>query len=31
VVRIYTPKDFKITQIMGDVVKLVETTALPGA
>ena len=28
VARIYTPKDFKITQIMGDVVRLVETTAL---
>lgn len=28
VARIYTPKDFKITQIMGDVVKLVEATAL---
>lgn len=28
VARIYTPKDFKITEIMGDVVRLVETTAL---
>jgi ethylmalonyl-CoA mutase len=28
VARIYTPKDFKITEIMGDVVKLVEATAL---
>ncbi|MCY1648972.1 protein meaA [Caulobacter sp. SL161] len=31
VARIYTPKDFKITQIMGDVVKLVEATALAEA
>lgn len=31
VARIYTPKDFKITQIMGDVVKLVEATALTEA
>ncbi|ATC34276.1 protein meaA [Caulobacter vibrioides] len=31
VARIYTPKDFKITQIMGDVVKLVEATALAQA
>jgi len=31
VARIYTPKDFKITQIMGDVVKLVEATALERA
>ena len=31
VARIYTPKDFKITQIMGDVVKLVEATALEQA
>ncbi len=31
VARIYTPKDFKITQIMGDVVKLVESTALAEA
>lgn len=29
--RIYTPKDFKITQIMGDVVRLVEATALAEA
>jgi (2R)-ethylmalonyl-CoA mutase len=28
VARIYTPKDFKITDIMGDIVKLVERTAL---
>ena len=28
VARIYTPKDFKITEIMGDVVRLVEATAL---
>ncbi|WP_165185053.1 protein meaA [Caulobacter soli] len=28
VARIYTPKDFKITEIMGDVVKLVEAAAL---
>lgn len=28
VARIYTPKDFKITQIMGDVVALVEASAL---
>jgi (2R)-ethylmalonyl-CoA mutase len=27
VARIYTPKDFKITQIMGDVVRLVEAVA----
>ncbi|MFT4252910.1 MAG: protein meaA [Caulobacter sp.] len=27
VARIYTPKDFRITQIMGDVVRLVEATA----
>ncbi|PLR27885.1 protein meaA [Caulobacter zeae] len=31
VARIYTPKDFRITQIMGDVVKLVEATALAEA
>jgi (2R)-ethylmalonyl-CoA mutase len=31
VARIYTPKDFKITQIMGDVVRLVEATALERA
>jgi (2R)-ethylmalonyl-CoA mutase len=31
VARIYTPKDFKITEIMGDVVKLVEATALAEA
>lgn len=31
VARVYTPKDFKITQIMGDVVKLVEATALERA
>jgi (2R)-ethylmalonyl-CoA mutase len=24
--RVYTPKDYKITQITGDVVKLVEET-----
>lgn len=29
--RIYTPKDFKITEIMGDVVRLVEATALAEA
>jgi len=28
VARIYTPKDFKITEIMGDVVRLVEQTAV---
>jgi (2R)-ethylmalonyl-CoA mutase len=28
VARVYTPKDFKITEIMGDVVRLVEATAL---
>jgi len=31
VARIYTPKDFKITEIMGDVVALVEATALERA
>ncbi len=31
VARIYTPKDFKISEIMGDVVKLVEATALAEA
>jgi (2R)-ethylmalonyl-CoA mutase len=31
VARIYTPKDFKITEIMGDVVRLVEATALAEA
>ncbi len=31
VARIYTPKDFRITEIMGDVVKLVEATALERA
>ena len=31
VARIYTPKDFKITEIMGDVVKLVEDAALAEA
>jgi (2R)-ethylmalonyl-CoA mutase len=31
VARIYTPKDFRITQIMGDVVRLVEATALEQA
>lgn len=31
VARIYTPKDFRITEIMGDVVKLVEATALAEA
>ncbi|KSB91302.1 protein meaA [Caulobacter vibrioides] len=31
VARIYTPKDFRITQIMGDVVRLVEATALAEA
>ncbi|WP_454714105.1 methylmalonyl-CoA mutase family protein [Caulobacter segnis] len=31
VARIYTPKDFRITEIMGDVVRLVEATALEGA
>jgi (2R)-ethylmalonyl-CoA mutase len=31
VARIYTPKDFKITDIMGDIVKLVERTALAEA
>jgi (2R)-ethylmalonyl-CoA mutase len=28
VARIYTPKDFRITEIIGDVVRLVEATAL---
>jgi (2R)-ethylmalonyl-CoA mutase len=28
VARIYTPKDFKITDIMGDIVRLVEQTAV---
>ncbi|HWU13927.1 MAG TPA: cobalamin-dependent protein, partial [Caulobacter sp.] len=28
VARVYTPKDFRITQIMGDVVALVEAAAL---
>jgi (2R)-ethylmalonyl-CoA mutase len=31
VARIYTPKDFKITEIMGDVVRLVERAALAEA
>ena len=31
VAAIYTPKDFKITEIMGDVVKLVEQKALQPA
>ncbi|MDB5454572.1 MAG: methylmalonyl-CoA mutase, large subunit [Caulobacter sp.] len=31
VTRIYTPKDFKITEIMADVVELVETAALAEA
>ncbi|NQE63298.1 protein meaA [Caulobacter sp. RHG1] len=31
VARIYTPKDFRITEIMGDVVRLVEATALEQA
>jgi len=31
VARIYTPKDFKITEIMGDVVRLVEATTLAEA
>jgi len=31
VARIYTPKDFRITEIMGDVVRLVEATALAEA
>lgn len=31
VARVYTPKDFKITQIMSDVVALVEATALTEA
>ena len=31
VARIYTPKDFRITEIMGDVVKLVEATAVAEA
>ncbi|WP_454758646.1 methylmalonyl-CoA mutase family protein [Caulobacter segnis] len=31
VARIYTPKDFRITEIMGDVVRLVEATALERA
>jgi (2R)-ethylmalonyl-CoA mutase len=31
VARIYTPKDFKITEIMGDVVRLVEEAALAEA
>jgi len=29
--RVYTPKDFKLTQIMADVVKVVEETALATA
>jgi (2R)-ethylmalonyl-CoA mutase len=29
--RIYTPKDFKLTQIMADVVKVVEEAALAEA
>jgi (2R)-ethylmalonyl-CoA mutase len=28
--RVYTPKDYKITQIMGDVVKVVEETLTAG-
>lgn len=31
VARIYTPKDFKLTEIMGDVVTLVERAAVAGA
>jgi (2R)-ethylmalonyl-CoA mutase len=31
VARIYTPKDFRITEIMGDVVRLVEATVLERA
>jgi len=31
VARVYTPKDFKITEIMGDIVKLVEAAVLPEA
>ncbi|WP_421736562.1 methylmalonyl-CoA mutase family protein [Caulobacter sp.] len=31
VARIYTPKDFKITDIMGDVVRLVEHAVVAGA
>jgi (2R)-ethylmalonyl-CoA mutase len=31
VARIYTPKDFKITEIMSDVVRLVEEAALAEA
>jgi (2R)-ethylmalonyl-CoA mutase len=31
VARIYTPKDFKITEIMGDVVRLVEAAAVEEA
>jgi (2R)-ethylmalonyl-CoA mutase len=26
--RVYTPKDFKLTEIMGDVVKVVEESAV---
>jgi (2R)-ethylmalonyl-CoA mutase len=29
--RVYTPKDYKITQIMGDVVKVVEETLVKAA
>jgi len=29
--RVYTPKDYKITQIMGDVVKVVEETLTKAA
>ena len=29
--RVYTPKDFKLTQIMADVVKVVEQAALTEA
>jgi len=31
VVRIYTPKDFKLTDIIADVVKVVEQAALQPA
>jgi (2R)-ethylmalonyl-CoA mutase len=31
VTRVYTPKDFKITGIMGDVVRVVEQAALEPA
>jgi (2R)-ethylmalonyl-CoA mutase len=30
VARVYTPKDFRITEIMGDVVRLVEQAVVEG-